>query len=153
MSEFEADDTIRTGDFSGAVLNVEMAEAEARLFVVHILQAGGFLENGLVQFGIGVWNGAACDADPAAIFLFGDADDFHIRIDENLTVGVLLFPNMEVYAVVMLQENADRADTRLVFIYGREEKWAGIGEEVGDFVDGIDLLQVLNFEFTSAGGA
>ena len=152
MSEFEADNAIRTRDFSGAVLDVEMAEAEACLFVVHVLQTRGFFENGLIQFRIGIWNGAARDADPAAVFIFGDADDFHVRVDKNLAVGILLFANMEVDAVVILQENTDGADTRLVFIYGREEKWAGIGEEVGDFVDGIDFLQMLNFEITATGG-
>ena len=124
MSEFEADNAIRTRDFSGAVLDVEMAEAEASLFVVHVFQTGRFFENGLIQFGIEIWNGAASDANPTAVLLFGDADDFHVRIDENLAVGILLFANMEVDAVVILQENTDGADTRLVFIDGCEEEWA-----------------------------
>ena len=150
MSEFKTDNAIADGDFSGAVLDVEMAEREACLCVVHLLQAGSLFEDGFVQFFIVVWNGAPRDADPAAVFFFGDADEFHVRVDENLAVGILLFADVEVDAVVMLQEDADGADTRLVFVGGREEIGAGFFEEVGDFVDGIDFLVAFRLEFTAA---
>ena len=69
------------------------------------------------------------------------------------TVGVFLLADVEVDAVVILQEDADGADARLVFVGGREEIGAGFFKEISDFVDGVHFLQMLNFEIAEASRA
>ena len=154
LSEFETiDGSVSCGDFGGAVLNVEMSEGEARLFVVHVFKAWSLLEDELVQFRIVHGNGAPRKTNPAAVFLLGDAYDFDVGVVEELSIGVLLLADMKPDFVVILLVNADGADARLIFVGRCKEERTGFFEEVSDFVDSVNFPVMLRFEFPVAGGA